>query len=441
MPSRRFFLGLALATLAGVSGVVVPALGWAALVFDLLWLAALLVDWRRARGLDLEAERRWPPLLVQEAESEIEVELRSRGTGGTVRVRDALHPALVDSAAVATLEVPAGGRRTWRYTIRPRRRGEHLAGPLMARVLGPWGLAWQQRELVAAEPRKVYPQVRWQGQVGQLLLLAHRRSLGQSPQQLVGVGTEPYALREYLPGDPPSRIHWKATARHGRPVSREDTWERGARLVILLDCARGMSAMDGRRSKLDHALAAALALTRVAASRGDRVTLAAFSNRLERSVRLHGGQRGIHTAYSAFYDVEARLAEPAFDLAVESAVELEPRRSTVVLFTSVVDLAAAELLRQAMLRLERRHRPILINLQDPELLELAHGRPETVEGAFAKIAALDIVLANRQLGSQLRRAGIRVAQAAADRLALEALETYLSLFRERGRATRVARGA
>ena len=182
----------------------------------------------------------------------------------------------------------------------------------------------------------------------------------------------------------------------------------------------------------DHALAAALALTRVAASRGDRVTLAAFSDRVERSVRVHSGHRSIHAAYGALYDLQTRLAEPAFDLAAETAMSLESRRSTVVLLTSVVDLAAAELLRRAVLRLERRHRPILVNLQDPEIVALATAEPETTEDAFAKVSALDILLANRHLGARLRHAGIRVVNTSADRLALETLEAYLAMFRERG---------
>src|SRR5687767_15248908 len=38
-------------------------------------------------------------------------------------------------------------------------------------------------------------------------------------------GAEPYALREYQPGDPMTRIHWKASARHDRLRSEEHTSE------------------------------------------------------------------------------------------------------------------------------------------------------------------------------------------------------------------------
>lgn len=429
MPSLRVFLLLAVSTLWVVVGVVVP--GWAvqALVFDGALLVAFGVDLLRSRRLQVRAHRQWPTLLTQGAPAEVVVEVTNEQPRPLrLRLREALHPALASSPQHRRVDVPPDGALAWTYRIRPRRRGEHTVGPLSLRVLGPWGLAWSQRDLLPEETQRVFPQVRWDGKVGQLLVLAHHKSLGRLPQRLQGLGSEPYALREYRTGDPTSKIHWKATARHGKLVSREDTWERGARLLVLLDCGRGMSAMDGQRSKLDHALAAALALTRVATGRGDRVTLVTFSDRIESSLRLHGGQRSIHMAYSQLYDLQARLAEPAFDLAVETAGTLESRRSTAILLTSVVDLAAAELLREAMLRLERRHQPILVNLQDPEILQLAKGSPETPEDAFAKAAALDIVNANRGLGKRLRKAGVRVVESAADRLALETLEAYLALF-------------
>jgi uncharacterized protein (DUF58 family) len=206
------------------------------------------------------------------------------------------------------------------------------------------------------------------------------------------------------------------------------------RLVVLLDCARAMTSVEAGRSKLDHALAAALALARVALSRGDRVTFVAFSDRIDRVVRSHAGSRAAADAYAALYDLDARPTEPAYDLAVDTVATVESRRATVVLLTSVVDLAAAELLRTALLRLARKHRPILVNLEDPDLVRLALGVPERTEAAFAKVSSLEMLLANRRLGRRLQRAGIAVAVAAADQLAWRTLESYLSASRPRGRA-------
>lgn len=436
MPGARLFLVLSLNTLAILAAIVVEKLAMGVVALDALLLLAFAVDLTRARGTVVEAHRTWPPMLVQGSAATVTLELATRAARDvTVLLREGLHPAVSDIPLRNRIVLPRGSAQTrWTYDLVPRRRGEHEIAALTIRVLGPWKLAWHQRTLLSDERRRVYPQVRWEGKVGQLLALAQRRQMGSMPLRFHGTGTEPYALREYLPGDPPTKVHWKATARHGRLVTREDTWERGARLMILLDVARAMTGSEGHgleRSKLDYSLAAALALARVAAARGDRVTLLAFSDRVERLVRVAAASRGLTEAYEALYDLEARFAEPAYDVAAEQAYELETRSATVVLFTSVVDLAAADLLRGALLRLERRHRPLLVNLQDPELQALATGSPDSPEEAFAQVATLEILLANRRLGRRLRRAGIRVVNAPADRLALDTLEEYLAMFRTR----------
>ncbi len=293
MPAARCFQLLGLITLLLVASFLDSRLAWAALALDLALAAAVLVDFRRAARTSLSASRSWPLLLVQEAPAEMAVKIATEAPRRvSVLLREGLHPALAEGPLRRRVEIRGPGEVRWTWPMTPRRRGEHLAGPLTVRVLGPWELAWAQRDLLPGEPVRVYPQVRWDGRVGQLLSLAQRRRMGQIPLRVHGVGSEPYALREYLPGDPLAKIHWKATARHGRPVSREETWERSGRLIVLLDCARAMASMDGRRSKLDYAVAATLALTRVAAARGDQVTIVAFADRVLRTVRVRSGGRG-----------------------------------------------------------------------------------------------------------------------------------------------------
>jgi uncharacterized protein (DUF58 family) len=436
MPARRTFFLLGVITLLLAAAAVVPWMAWLALLLDLFVLALFWIDLRRAAKAVLAVEREWPPLMVQGVEAVVVVRLRSQCRRKLrLILREGLHPAVATRPKRRAVELAGSGAIDWRYTLRPRRRGEHRLLPLTARLLGPWGLAWSQRELLEPEELRVYPQVRWEGKVGRLLLLAHRHQLGQINILRQGIGLEPYSLREYLPGDPLNTIHWKATARHGHPITREEALERGARLVILLDCARSMTSRDGERSKLDHALAAALALARVASARGDRVTVAAFAESVNRVVRLRGS-RSMSRAYRELYDLQARLSEPAYDVAVELVSTLEARRATVMLFTSVVDLAAADLLKDALLHLERRHLPVLINLEDPELLRLALGEPDRPEEAFAKVSGLQILLENQRLARRLRRSGIRVVTAPADRLAIETLEAYLAMIGPRTGLTR-----
>ncbi len=436
MPAARLFLALGIVLAILVGAVAVPWMAWAAIASDVCLLVLALVDHRRAANTDLSGLRRVPPLLSQGTPARIAVEVRtSARLPLRIQLREGLHPFLAAEGRRHEALLAPGAGVLWEYDLVPRTRGECVVAPLTARVLGPFRLAWAQREVVPAQAQRVYPKVRWQGEVGRLLALARRRELGRSPWRLRGAGSETYALREYLTGDPPSKIHWKATARHGRLVTREETWEQGARLIVLLDCARTMASLASHDtvsfSKLDHALSTTLALTRVASGRGDRVTIIAFSDRIERVVPVGSGARGVRRAYEKLYDLSPRLGEPAYDLASETALGLGSRLATVVLFTSVVDLAAAELLHAALKRLERRHRPLLIHMEDPELSQLARGAPRSPAEAFAKVASLEILLENRRLARRLRREGVRVVTTAADRLTLDALEAYLSVFRAR----------
>jgi uncharacterized protein (DUF58 family) len=427
MPARRCFLVLALASLPLAVGVLAPWLLVVGAVADLGVLAAMFVDVWRARRLAVRLHRVWPAIIVQGVATRLDVEVCNDADRPLVlALRDGLHPALGAAPMRKRLVVPGRERLAWRYRVTPRRRGNHALWPITVRVRGPWGLAWSQRECCVGERVRVYPQVRWSGRTGQLLTLAHRHQLGSIVTRSSGRGSEPYAVRDYRRGDPLRAIHWRASARHGSLVVREETVERSDRLVILLDCGRAMASRAGDRSKLDHSLAAALAVLRVAAARGDRASLIAFSDRIETVVRLRT-TADVPRAYAALYDLEARRAEPSFDLAVEHAERMERRRSTVLLITSAVDLGGLELLRDALRRLVRRHRAVLVHLEDPELHRLAVEAPDDVAGAFAKTAALAIAAENRQLTTELRRLGATVVSDAADRLAASSLNAYLSL--------------
>ncbi len=71
-------------------------------------------------------------------------------------------------------------------------------------------------------------------------------------------------LRDYVPGDDPRMLDWKATARHGRLISREQTIERSQTVISLVDCGCAMTQLAGHYSRFEHVLSAALVLSDVA---------------------------------------------------------------------------------------------------------------------------------------------------------------------------------
>ncbi|MFO1419354.1 MAG: DUF58 domain-containing protein, partial [Candidatus Competibacteraceae bacterium] len=74
--------------------------------------------------------------------------------------------------------------------------------------------------------------------------------------QSVGEEDEFVGLREYRPGDPPRRIHWRSFAKRGEPIIKEFQDEFFVRYGLLLDCA---AAADDARFETAVSAAASIA--------------------------------------------------------------------------------------------------------------------------------------------------------------------------------------
>lgn len=104
-----------------------------------------------------------------------------------------------------------------------------------------------------------------------LAMQHHLDAMGIRVLRHKGQGQAFARLREYVRGDDPRHIDWKGTSKRGKFITREFTVERSQTVITLLDAGRGMTQLSGEFSRFEHALSAALILTDVASSSGDRV--------------------------------------------------------------------------------------------------------------------------------------------------------------------------
>jgi len=424
IPSTRALAALGLAGVALVAGFAEPVLGAIALVADALLLAAVVIDARRA-ATDLGVQRVVPDAAHQGERLVGEILLENPSEADVrFRLRDPLAPELGEGLDLSGI-VPRGSRVREPFERTAVFRGNADLGHATLRVLGPWGLGWRQRTVPSATCVRVLPRVHLAGEAGLLLRRELQWRVGRHATERKGVSTELYALREYLPGDDVRRVDWKATARHRKPVVREDTLEQHQNLVVLLDAGRPMASRADGLSKLDHGLSAALALLRVAVARNDSATLAVFSKGMRRVVRVDRRTRSFGGVLDALYAEHADLDEPDYAGAVAWCSRRLPRRSIVLVCTSLVDMTGADRLGAALGRLGRRHVPLLVNLEDPGLLKLASCSPGGPEEAFAKVSAMGLVDQNKALSHRLRAAGVRVVSRPASGLALGMLGAYL----------------
>jgi uncharacterized protein (DUF58 family) len=322
------------------------------------------------------------------------------------------------------------------YTLTPRRRGNFDFANLHVRALSLLRLSQWQRHFPAAVRVKVYPDLLG---IERYVALARARRLeemGFRPLRYLGEGAEFDFLREYSPDDDYRKIDWKATARHGRPVTRQYDLERSQTLMLVIDAGRMMCATVGgttgvspvaAMSKLDYAINAALMLAYVAVEADDAVGLTVFAEELETFVAPGKGLRQVGLLADQLYAVQPVLREPNYGEAFALLRRRTQRRALVVTFTDLIDREASAQLLANVRALAPRHLPLVVTLRDHRLDALAQARPAEAREAYQRAVVTDLLAQRRLALASLRAGGALVLDAAPADLTVATVNRYLEI--------------
>lgn len=255
-------------TALSVGGVRLTARGWAFLfasflcfawayaggMHQLLFVATLLaalpiiaVIMVRMRRPRVSVARTFTPHVIQAGDTAtVSLAVRNLAPRRSFRARwtDTVpwRPGETAEADLPALQV-RGARFAGRgnalvlgYELRPPRRGIYPVGPMNIEVGDPFGLA--SSSLVAGEPQPVTvtPQVVPLSETGLSVpagdgeaRLVQRRATGDDDDSMT---------REYRPGDAMRRVHWRASARHGDLMVRQEEQRSFPEGRIIVDTRR-----------------------------------------------------------------------------------------------------------------------------------------------------------------------------------------------------------
>ncbi|MFF8829916.1 DUF58 domain-containing protein [Streptomyces sp. NPDC015131] len=345
-------------------------------------------------------------------------------------LRDAWPPSSWPSgtdhtASRHTITVPAGERRRITTVLRPTRRGDRRAARVTVRSFGPLGLAarqanhevpWTVRVLPPFASRKHLPS-----------RLARLRELDGRTSVLVrGQGTEFDSLREYVPGDDTRSIDWRATARQTSVAVR--TWrpERDRHILVVLDTGRTSAGRVGDIPRLDASMDAALLLTALASRAGDRVDLLAYDRQVRAYVQGRTAKDLLPAVVNALAPLEAALVETDARGLSSAALAHAPRRSLIVLLTSLEAAPVEEGLLPVLPQLTRRHTVLVASVADPRTDAMTEARG-TVEAVYEAAAGTQTQEQRRRTSEQMQRHGVTVVDATPDNLAPALADAYLAL--------------
>lgn len=237
----------------------------------------------------------------------------------------------------------------------------------------------------------------------------HRGQAGTHAHRQLGKGREFEKLREYISGDGLEEIHWKATAKRGRLVTKVFQVERTQEVYVALDASRLSARPSGHPPSpaLERYVTAALSLAIAAQHQGDHFGLLTFSDRMIRFVRAGGGRGHFALCRDALLALEPRLVAPDFEEAAIFVRRRLRRRALVVVLTDLDDPVLAEDFTRASDLLRRQHLVMACMLRPEGARPLFDGRePSDIEDLYRALAGHMAWHHLRELQRQLGRHGV-----------------------------------
>ena len=431
VPTARMAFWLSLASLAWLVPLPSPwtYAGGIAAIAAVLGIAVwdvILLPSRDAIALTRTA----PPQLGSGDEQVIEYRLTSAWPRDVHLLLADRIPASLGGGSVGThaLALPALGTTTVSTPIRGVRRGPAPLGTVAVRVHGALGLLDVIRDVSIAAQVDVVPSL---SQVRRFRLLAVQRRLRDAGVRQIrrrGGGMSFDALREYVAGDDPRRIDWKATGRRGTTQVREYTVEQGQTVILALDSGRLMTQLAGDRTRFEYAINSCLVLADVALQGRDKIGLLVFDDEIRGWVPPSTGTVAMRAIRSTLAACDARLVEPDYALGFRTLAQRQRSRALVICLSDVIDARASRAVLSQTRHAALRHITVFLALRNDALVAAAQPAVAAGENAAWRGAAAESLLdARAEALQRMRRAGVQVLDVAPQAMSAALVNRYLSI--------------
>jgi uncharacterized protein (DUF58 family) len=377
-----------------------------------------------------------PAITHMSKDREAKLELRIRNERQRQRsLRVALAWPREIQAAPETMDALLPAQSEWSrlaWPCTPLKRGNYRFDAVYVEGSSPFGFWGVRKTLPVQSEVHVYPNLLNERKSLAALFL-NRGAFGVHAQRQVGKGRDFEKLREYVPGDDYSEIHWKATARRGKPITKVFQIEKTQEVYVVVDASRLSARTAGQNdgsgtSTLERFVTAALVLGLAAERQGDLFGLLTFTDKVEKFVRAKNGKNHYSTCRDALYTLQPKIATPDFDeLCTFIRLRLR-RRALLVFLTALDDPALAESFVRNVDLIRRQHLVLVNMLQMPGVKPLFTD-PDVagVDDMYGRLGGHLQWQRLRELQKVLQRRGVRFSLLNNERLSAELVSQYLSV--------------
>jgi uncharacterized protein (DUF58 family) len=251
---------------------------------------------------------------------------------------------------------------------------------------------------------------------------------GSHARRAAGQGREFEKLREYIAGDSLEDIHWKASAKRGKPVTKVYQVERTQEVYCVLDTSRLSARLHGDAPVVERSINAALTLALAAQKQSDLFGMITFARGIDRFIRAAGGKSHFGVCRDALYATQSSTDSPDFgELTTFIRLRLR-RRALLIILTDLADPVIAEEFVRDVSKIRRQHLVLVCIPARAEVAPLFDGREVRDDAeVYSRLAGHMAWRRLRETELSLLRQGVAVAHVDPSHLSAEVVTRYLNI--------------
>lgn len=432
--TNRFFAALVFVILLFILGQSFPMLimlaKGASLALLGLFFLDLLTLFREKEGL--EAKRFHDAKLSNGDDNDVKVVMKSSyGSDLKAEVVDEIPHQFQRRDISWKIDLPRGGEKTLLYKLRPVKRGEYSFGAINIFLSTTVGLVQRRYNFSSDATVPVYPSIIQMKKYEFSAFTNNLTELGIKRIRRIGQTTEFDQIKEYVRGDDPRNINWKASAKSTGLMINHYEDEKSQPVYCIVDKGRLMRSPFEGLTLLDYSVNSALVMSNVALKKQDKAGLITFSDKMSSVVKADRRSGQLLRILETLYNQKTFYKESNYEMLATYVRRSITSRGLILLYTNFENLSSFRRQLPYLKMMSRKHLVVVVFFENTELDGIIQKEPSTSEGIYTQVIAEKIALEKDLIVSELKKNGIYAILTPPQNLNVNTINKYLE-FKARG---------
>ncbi len=324
-----------------------------------------------------------------------------------------------------TLE--AGKSKTYRYTLRPVKRGEYHFGAMNVFVTSPIGFFSRRFIFSGDKMVPVYPSFIQMRKFELLAISNQLTEVGVKRIRKIGQNTEFELIKDYVAGDDFRVINWKASARKNQLMVNQYQDERSQQVYSLIDKGRVMQMPFNGLSLLDYAINASLVISNIAMKKSDKAGIITFQDKIGTVLPASRSNNQMHQILEVLYKQKTGYRESDFSILYSQVRRKITQRSLLLLFTNFESIYGMQRELPFLRSLAHQHLVVVIFFENTEMKSLINAPAPDLKAIYHKAIAEKFSYEKKLIVKELNKNGIQTILTAPENLTVNTINKYLEL--------------